>query len=314
MKTMKEKICPLIYLNCPPDINCQQCINVPQYPALIKLKSAVFQTLSSVSMNNKKFKNILVNDHSIILHLTHPLIYIIYDNNNICNVVINTPNALNSLITLTSYKINIHFSQQQDQQSLQVRSISRGCLQYIHEYGDASAQTELINARYARVLVIAISTASGAGEEQDEEIFYRLRHISQFLSNLNKGRPFTFPPQHLLAHRSFEHIEEKGGNEEIESQLINKGFSGNIKNEANKAKGRILNCFIEQGNQRPDCHPIDSTAWEMEQGITSQSIQFTYSINKGEVVVYNMCIFQVSSDLADVCGAKRMNWNYQKMM
>ncbi|KAA6376247.1 MAG: hypothetical protein EZS28_028226 [Streblomastix strix] len=246
MKTMKERICPLIHLNCPPDINCQQCINVPQYPALIQLKSAFasqsqFKKETDSQEQHDQQQSESFSSISLITSSINLLKSIIYENNNICNVVINTPNALNSLITLTSYKINIHFSQQQDQQSLQVRSISRGCLQYIHEYGDASAQTELVNARYVRVLVIAFSTASGA------------------------GRPFTFPPQHLLVRRSDEQIEEEGGNEEIESQLINKGFSGNIKIEAKVAKRRILNYFIEQGNQRPICHPIDSTAWEMEQ-------------------------------------------------
>ncbi|KAA6364820.1 MAG: hypothetical protein EZS28_039653, partial [Streblomastix strix] len=122
------------------------------------------------------------------------------------------------------------------------------------------------------MLVITISTASGSGEEQDGEIFQGLYCISKFLKYLHQGN-YSFPPQPLLVRRSDEQIEEEGGNEEIESQIINEGnfFGCNIKDEANEAKGWILNYFIDQGNQRPDCHPIDSTAWEMEQGITSQS-------------------------------------------
>ncbi|KAA6357390.1 MAG: hypothetical protein EZS28_047083 [Streblomastix strix] len=222
---MKERICPLIHLNCPSNVNCSQCINVPQSPAFIELQSAISQTLDDVSNSNQEFKDMLVNDHNIIPHLTRPLIY---------------------------YKIGIHFNKKLDLQSLSVRHSSRRCLRQIHEFCDVSAQTELVNDRYARVFVIAIISASGAGEEQGEEIYYRLSHISWLLRNLNKGRPFTFPPQHLLARRSDEQIEEEGGNEEIESQLINKGFSGNIKNEAKVAKRRILNYFIEWGNQRPD--------------------------------------------------------------
>ncbi|KAA6374347.1 MAG: hypothetical protein EZS28_030127 [Streblomastix strix] len=298
MKIVNERICPLIHLNCPPDINCQQCINIPQSPAIIELKSAVFQSLTEVSDDDYKFIDIIRNDHNIILHLTHPLIQFasqsqldkrtnsqeqhdqqqsesssslslitssidllenLIRNDNICKVVINTPKALHSLFTLTCYKINIHFSQENDQQTLQVRSSSRRCLWQIQLYGDASAQTELINARYVRVLVIAISTASGSGEEQDDEIWIVLYRISDFLKYLHQGinndePPFQyFPPQPLLVHRSDEQIEEEGGNEEIESQLINKGHQYyNIKDEANEAKGRILNCFIEQGNTRPD--------------------------------------------------------------
>ncbi|KAA6393031.1 MAG: hypothetical protein EZS28_011445 [Streblomastix strix] len=101
------------------------------------------------------------------------------------------------------------------------------------------------------VLVIAISTASGSGEEDDNEIYYILRYISYFLSILNKGRK-SFPPQPLLAHRSDEQLEEEGGNEEIDSQQKNKRISGNIKNSANRANGAIHNNFIEQGNTRPD--------------------------------------------------------------
>ncbi|KAA6365506.1 MAG: hypothetical protein EZS28_038967, partial [Streblomastix strix] len=144
------------------------------------------------------------------------------------------------------------------------------CLRYIHYKGDASVQTELVNARYARMLVIAISTASGHGEEQDEEIFSGLFRISKFLKYLHQGRnndepPYQyFPPQPLLVHRSDEQIEEEGANEEIDSQLNNKGHQYyNIKNEANEAKGMILNYFINSVNPKPRCHPIDSTAWEM---------------------------------------------------
>ncbi|KAA6369790.1 MAG: hypothetical protein EZS28_034683 [Streblomastix strix] len=131
-----------------------------------------------------------------------------------------------------------------------LRSSSRRCLWSINDYGDASTHTELVNANYVRVLVIAISTASGVGEEQDWEIRNELRRISIFLSSLHQGRN-SFPPQPLLAQRADEQIEEEGGNEEIDAQLINKRYSDNIKNSANEAKGMILNYFIEQGNRKP---------------------------------------------------------------
>ncbi|KAA6357157.1 MAG: hypothetical protein EZS28_047316 [Streblomastix strix] len=114
-------------------------------------------------------------------------------------------------------------------------------------------QEVAVQANYIGVLVIAINTASGHGEEQDEQIYDGLSRISRFLNCLKQGRNFnqpTFPPQPLLAHRSNEQIEEEGGNEEIDSQLINEGR--NIKDNANRAKGRILNYFIEQGNPKPD--------------------------------------------------------------
>ncbi|KAA6363644.1 MAG: hypothetical protein EZS28_040829 [Streblomastix strix] len=286
---MKERIYPLIHLNCPPDINCQQCINIPQSPALQELKSDVFQSLAEVSNDDYEFKNILLNDHNIILHLNHPLIQFasqsqfkkktnsqeqhdqqqtesssslslitsslnllerLISNNNKCKQVINTPKALHSLITLSGYKLNIHFSQENDQLTFAVRHSSRGYLWDIQYYGDASAHSELVNARYARALVIAISTASGSGEEYDEDIWNELYSISNFLRHLHQ-EDYSFPPQPLLVRRSDEQIEEEGGNEEIESQLINKGYRGIIKDEANEAKGEILNCFIEQGNTKP---------------------------------------------------------------
>ncbi|KAA6374625.1 MAG: hypothetical protein EZS28_029848 [Streblomastix strix] len=294
MEIVKERICPLVHLNCTTDLNCQQCINVPQSPAILELKSAVFQSLNQVSYDNNEFKNMLVNDHNIIPHLTHPLIQfasqsqldkrtnsqeqhnqqksestsslslitqsldllerLISNNNKICKVVINTPNALHSLYTLNNYKINIHFSQEIDNQTFKVRSSSRWCLWYIQDCGDLSAHSELINARYVRSLVIAISTASGSGEEQDLEIIHGLDFISDFIRCLNKGKNnyARFPPQPLLSRRSDEQLEEEGGNEEIESQMVNKGYRNHIKNSANEAKGMILNYFIEQGNRKPD--------------------------------------------------------------
>ncbi|KAA6389593.1 MAG: hypothetical protein EZS28_014880 [Streblomastix strix] len=293
MKIVKERIYPLIHLNCPPDINCQYCINVPQSPALLKLKSSVFKTLNDVSQYNDDFRNILVNDHNIILHLIHLLIQfasqsqldkktdsqeqhdqqqsesssslslitqsldlldrLINNNNNNRKVVINTPNALHSLSTLTNYKINIHFSQEMDKQTFKVRHSSRWCLFYIQEQGDASVYSELVKARYVGVLVIAISTAGGTGEEKDDEIRDQLFLISEFIRSLNQGRNYnaTFPPQPLLVRRSDEQIEEEGGNEEVDSQLINKGDYGHIKDHANRAKEWILNYFIEQDNPRP---------------------------------------------------------------
>ncbi|KAA6386346.1 MAG: hypothetical protein EZS28_018125 [Streblomastix strix] len=153
---------------------------------------------------------------------------------------------------LTCYKINIHFSQENDQTALEVRHSSRQCLYSIQKCGDASAQSELVNINYAKVLVIAISTAGGHSEEEDYEIRDGLSHISSFISNLNKGRYNSFPPQPLLARISDEQLEEEGGNEEIDSQLINEGLRDNIKYNANIAKGAILNYFIEQGNPKPD--------------------------------------------------------------
>ncbi|KAA6364309.1 MAG: hypothetical protein EZS28_040164 [Streblomastix strix] len=76
---------------------------------------------------------------------------------------------------------------------------------------------------------------------------------SNFLKYLIQGRN-SFPPQPLLARRSDEQLEEEGGNEEIDSQLINKSFRGIIKNSTNLAKIAILNYFIEYSNQRPICY------------------------------------------------------------
>ncbi|KAA6360293.1 MAG: hypothetical protein EZS28_044180 [Streblomastix strix] len=298
IKIVKERICPIIHLNCPPDINCQQYINVPQSSTIIELKSAVFQSLNQVSRINQRFKEILVNDHNIIPHLTHPLIqfasqsqfnkktdsiqqrnqqqsessssisliassnnllYILIQwNNKIYKEVIKTPKVLHSLSTLSIYKIGTHLSQENDQQTLALRRSSRRCLGIIQLRGDVSTHSELINVGYAIVFVIAISTASGSGEEKDEEIWNGLSKISIFLKCLNKGKQNSFPPQPLLARRSYEQFEEEGGNEEIDSQLINNGQQYcNIKDGAIRNKGRILNYFIELGTSRPDWYQQD---------------------------------------------------------
>ncbi|KAA6373584.1 MAG: hypothetical protein EZS28_030889 [Streblomastix strix] len=163
-----------------------------------------------------------------------------------------------SIVQLISIANNIgtHLSQENDQQTLALRSGSIKCLQHIHCSSDASAHSELANANYSGVLVIAISTACGHVEEYDKEIRNRLFRISQFLKYLIKGNQYSFPPQPLLARRSDEQIEEEGGNEEIDSQLINKGKGSfwSIKNNANGAKRAILNYFIKQSNQRPICY------------------------------------------------------------
>ncbi|KAA6371727.1 MAG: hypothetical protein EZS28_032747 [Streblomastix strix] len=57
----------------------------------------------------------------------------------------------------------------------------------------------------------------------------------------------SFKQLPLLARRTVEQIEEEGANEEIEAQMNNKGYYGEIKCRANKAKEVVLNRFIHRG-------------------------------------------------------------------
>ncbi|KAA6386881.1 MAG: hypothetical protein EZS28_017592 [Streblomastix strix] len=166
--------------------------------------------------------------------------------------MIKIPNIIRSLSALACFQIGIHMSEDEDQKRFEVRRISRDCLSQIRHYGDLSAHTELVNARFVGALVIAISTASGSGEEYDREIIDGLYNIFDFLIGLHRGSNYraTFPPQPLHVRRSVEQIEEEGGNEEVDAQMNNK--VQNIKYDAKRAKGRILNYFIEQGNTKPD--------------------------------------------------------------
>ncbi|KAA6388968.1 MAG: hypothetical protein EZS28_015509, partial [Streblomastix strix] len=76
-----------------------------------------------------------------------------------------------------------------------------------------------------------------------------LQRISRFLRDIHQGRNYLkpyFQTLPLLARRSIEQIEEEGANEELEAQMINKGYSWNIKREANDAKAETLNHFIHK--------------------------------------------------------------------
>ncbi|KAA6394772.1 MAG: hypothetical protein EZS28_009701 [Streblomastix strix] len=292
---MKERIFQIIHLNCPPEINCQQCINVPQSPTLIELKSATFQTLNDVSKYNQGFKGMLQKDLNFVLHLTHILIWfasqyqfiketnsqeqnnqqlqesssslsliasslnllsnLIRDNDNIRQTVIKTANFLYSLTTLTMCQLGIHFNQQYDLQAFTIRISSRSCLCSIRSNGDASDHTELANAGYYNALIFAFSTAGGVGEEQDEEIGWNLDYIFKFLRSLNLGThslPHQLIP--LLFKRIFEQVEEEGGNEEVDSQLINRGY-GQSRNSmeymASRTRGAILNFYIDLSTREP---------------------------------------------------------------
>ncbi|KAA6371143.1 MAG: hypothetical protein EZS28_033330 [Streblomastix strix] len=102
-------------------------------------------------------------------------------------------------------------------------------------------------SRYAGLLAIALSAAGGCGEEQDQEIYWGLNNLSTFLNQFHLGRYYNtpFPPQPKLAKTSVEQIEEEGGSEEFDAQLINKGrLWVSIINYANKSKAAMLNYFI----------------------------------------------------------------------
>ncbi|KAA6364798.1 MAG: hypothetical protein EZS28_039675 [Streblomastix strix] len=177
-------------------------------------------------------------------------------NNYICKSVINTPNLLKSLATLTSFQIDTHMNYLIDLQRYGIRSLSRDCLSVIQYIGDASDKTDLVNERYGRVLTIPFSTAGGHGEEQNQRIYLALCCIYNFLRQLHLVKNdywyMSFPPFPQLARSTVEQIVEEGGNEEIEAQINNKGLYYNFKDQANSVKATVLNFYIDNSNTRPD--------------------------------------------------------------
>ncbi|KAA6397521.1 MAG: hypothetical protein EZS28_006950 [Streblomastix strix] len=121
--------------------------------------------------------------HSLSSTDTYQMVDKFVPSNINCQQYINIPQSL-ALIELKS-AIGTHFNLENDQQTLALRSGRRECLLHIQYYGDASAQSELVNANYTGVLVIAISTASGHGEEYDKEIYDGFQ-TPIFLEFLNK--------------------------------------------------------------------------------------------------------------------------------
>ncbi|KAA6382341.1 MAG: hypothetical protein EZS28_022129 [Streblomastix strix] len=62
---------------------------------------------------------------------------------------------------------------------------------------------------------------------------------------------FIIFTQPALSKSCIEQIEEEGGNEEVESQLINKWNDDDNKDQANQTKAEILNLYIDRRNPRP---------------------------------------------------------------
>ncbi|KAA6373012.1 MAG: hypothetical protein EZS28_031461, partial [Streblomastix strix] len=172
-----------------------------------------------------------------------------------CKQIINTPNFLNSLIKLTQFKFNNETNKEEDKQSLQIRDWSKQSLDSIQRWGDEQVQVELVTNGYPRILIIVINTAGGNEQEQDDGIGKGLINIADFIREILRGRRQTHPnypipslsPQPVLLKSCQEQIIDEGENEEIEAQLINKGFF--IKQRANWVKGSILNFFIDNSNR-----------------------------------------------------------------
>ncbi|KAA6391254.1 MAG: hypothetical protein EZS28_013219 [Streblomastix strix] len=169
--------------------------------------------------------------------------------NNDFKQMIKNQNLLRPLASLTIFKLGNHSNQEVDRLRLNVRQKSRQCISWIHEYGDAQDFADLINVGYGKLICISFSTVGGVGEEQDEEMHNGLYHIYNFLREQHEGRNYyqpSFQPLPLLARRTEEQIEEEGANEEIEDQMQNKGYAGNIKDLANRTKAETLNHFIHR--------------------------------------------------------------------
>ncbi|KAA6394837.1 MAG: hypothetical protein EZS28_009636 [Streblomastix strix] len=99
-----------------------------------------------------------------------------------------------------------------------------------------------------------LCTADGSGEQDDYEIYQGLFQITDSLKQLREGRSHyspSFPPQTALTKTFEEQIEEEGGNEAVDSQLVNKRIGNNILDEADKTKGYILNFYIDRINHKP---------------------------------------------------------------
>ncbi|KAA6390772.1 MAG: hypothetical protein EZS28_013701 [Streblomastix strix] len=171
--------------------------------------------------------------------------------------MIHTPNLLHSLILLCTYNINFHINEEEDEESSLIRSSSGLCLGQIQEYGDESTQSELVRSEYAVVSVLQVSIAGGDGEQEDYSLDDGLNNITEFIKSLHQGRQTnefnqgpSFPQQICLARITDEQIEEEGGNEEIEAQLIYQSYYYYVKEYAKGAKSAILNYFVDQENSR----------------------------------------------------------------
>ncbi|KAA6361797.1 MAG: hypothetical protein EZS28_042676 [Streblomastix strix] len=164
--------------------------------------------------------------------------------------VIRIPKLLQSLIALVTFRLGTHLREQTDLLRLKVRRQSRLCLYWIQYNGEEQDQTVLVRQGYGRVMSITFSTAGGVGEEEDYEIYSGLIYIYYFFRKLHERRSYDWQrsihPLPLLLRRSEEQIEEEGAIEEIEAQMNNKGYYGNIKQYANEAKTTILNRFIHR--------------------------------------------------------------------
>ncbi|KAA6366726.1 MAG: hypothetical protein EZS28_037747 [Streblomastix strix] len=167
-------------------------------------------------------------------------------NKQSCKQVIRIPKLLQSLIALVTFRLGTHLREQTDLLRLEVRRQSRECLRYIQVYGDEQIQSEFVNNGYGRAIFLSFCTAGGIGEEQDVEIWNGLWQISVFLRKLLEGRNYqpSFQPLPLLVLRSDEQIEEEGANEELEAQMKNKGYDGDILDQAKAVKATTLNHFI----------------------------------------------------------------------
>ncbi|KAA6381321.1 MAG: hypothetical protein EZS28_023153 [Streblomastix strix] len=167
--------------------------------------------------------------------------------NNTKKSVIQIPNLLKSLITLATFRIGTHLREEIDLQRIEVRRWSRQCLWSIQGDGDEQVQSELVRQGYGRVMPISCCTAGGKCEEYDQEIYDGLFYISRFLRELYEGRNDWYPsfqPLPLLARSTEEQIEDEGANEELEAQMNNNGYYGDINALANRTKAATLNRFI----------------------------------------------------------------------
>ncbi|KAA6395593.1 MAG: hypothetical protein EZS28_008882 [Streblomastix strix] len=163
--------------------------------------------------------------------------------------VVQIPKLLQSLIALVTFRLGTHLREQTDLLRLGVRRHSRYCLREIQYIGDEYVQSELVRQGYGRAMSITFSTAGGVGEEQDEEINVGLGDIFYFLRNLHEGRndwQRSFQLLPLLIRSTEVQIEEEGANEEIDAQMKNNGYNGEIFYYANEAKEATLNRFIHR--------------------------------------------------------------------
>ncbi|KAA6402757.1 MAG: hypothetical protein EZS28_001715 [Streblomastix strix] len=265
-----EKLAPLFHINCSPKLHCPYRIELYETPVALHFQSVVNLTHKALFAESINIQKYMIQEHAVVDHIaylaqefagqyadkkeittfsqtayrvpviTSAFVILTFFDPSLQKFISQFPGLIPSVVQLTRYNRKLRIGQNIELE-YKLRTQSLQVLHRFWNYNDDPLIHQLIiECHYIDVVIEALSTAGGIGEEG---------HVANLLSfsNINNSfiilRMYKDPKTRTQLIKTLEEqIRESGGAEELEAQIF-KNDENNSWVMAYNAKQEMINRF-----------------------------------------------------------------------